>query len=66
MKKLTVVRCFRDLKEGVDRNPDDSFIASDERAEELKGYGLVTVEDLPEDETETQVQPKKRARKKKE
>lgn len=62
MKKLTVVSSFRDLKEGVDRLPGDSFIASDERAEELKGYRLVTVGDLPE----PQEQPKKRTRKKKE
>lgn len=44
-------RCFTDKKEGVLRRPGDSFSCSDERAEELEGLGLVTLEPKPKKTT---------------
>ena len=63
MKRLETIRAFRDLKEGVDRNPGDSFIASDERASELVGYRLVKeTETFPPEPAKA---PAKKTRKKK-
>lgn len=69
MKQLKVISAFYDLKEGVDRFPRDSFSASEERADELLRYRLVSSEadpDVNEAEPAPVTVQKKRTRKKKE
>ena len=62
MKRLEVISAFYDLKEGVAREPGDSFVSDDERAEKLNNEKLVIIVESIEE----QPKPKRAPIKKKE
>lgn len=58
MKRLEVISAFYDSKEGVAREPGDSFVSDDNRAEKLKGEKLVTVVESIEEQTKPKRAPR--------
>lgn len=52
MVNVTVHKAFRDLNEHVDRRPNDTFVATEERAREIEAKlpGYITHESAPQDD----------------
>lgn len=53
MKKATVLKPFRDLAEGVDREIGNTFSVNDERAEYLASLGLVIAENTSDEKAKS-------------